>query len=92
MEQGIKKLNAGSIVFGLISLAVIGFITADIVIKYQGLYLILFSFAYVLFPGFMLLLALGKDFISRYKNWIPLLSFYTGFSLLTIEYFLLNLI
>ena len=35
MELGIKKLNAGSIVFGLIALAVIGFITADIVINVQ---------------------------------------------------------
>ena len=92
MELGIKKLNAGSIVFGLIALAVIGFITADIVIKFQGLYLILFSFAYVLFPGFMLLVSLGQDFLSRYKKWLFLFSFYAGFALLVIEYFLLNLI
>ena len=93
MEQtSIKKLNAGSIVFGLLSLAVIVHMTADIVIKYQGIYLILFSLLYVLFPGLMMTFALGSDFIKRYKKWVPVIAFYAGFSLLIIQYYLLNLI
>lgn len=75
-----------------LSLIAIVAIAGDIIARNQGAYLILFSLAYVLFPGFLTVIMLDKDFAGRFKTWTPVISFYVGFFLLIVQYYLLNLL
>lgn len=89
-DSKIAKLFALFVVS--LSLIAIVAITGDIVARNQGAYLLLFSIAYVLFPGFLTVLMLDKDFAGRFKTWTPVISFYVGFFLLIVQYYLLNLL
>ena len=91
MDNAEKKgIRVASAVIAVISLLIIISLSAFLVIKDQGIYLIVFTLLYVLIPGFALLISLDPDICKRFGNWTPLLSFYAGFSLIIIQYYFLN--
>ena len=87
-----KGIRVASAVIAVISLLVILSLSAFLVVKDQGIYLIGFTFLYVLIPGFALLISLDPDICKRFGQWTPLLSFFEGFSLIIIQYYFLNTI
>lgn len=89
-ETNSKKLSA--IIFAVIPLSVILWITIRLTIQDQAIYLILFSLFYVLIPGFISLKALDKDIIERFGKFTSVIAFFFGFFLLVVQYYLLNAI
>ena len=85
-----KGIRITSAVIAVISLLVILGLSAFLVVKDQGIYLIAFTFLYVLIPGFALLISLDPDICKRFGQWTPLISFFAGFSLIIIQYYFLN--
>ena len=85
-----KGIRITSAVIAVISLLVILGLSSFLVIKDQGIFLIGFTFLYVLIPGFALLISLDPDICKRFGQWTPLLSFFAGFSLIIIQYYFLN--
>ena len=79
-----------SLWLALIPLSVIGWITIDLITRYQGIYLILFCVFYVYIPGLLTIFAFWKGLYRRYGHWINIIAFYLGFTLLIAQYFLLN--
>ena len=91
MDNAEKKgIRVASAVIAVISLMIIIGLSAFLVIKNQVLYLIVFTLLYVLIPGFALLISLDSDICKRFRNWTLILSFFAGFSLIIIQYYLLN--
>ena len=78
------------LVITLFCLIVAGYIIFDITLNNQGGYLILFSLIYVLIPGFLFAQCIDRDFLYRFRAQSLIISFFLGFSLLIIQYYLLN--
>ena len=85
-----KGIKAALTVTAVLSLLVILGLSAVVIFKDQGIFLILFALFYVLVPGFALLITIDHDIYDRFKSLTLLLSFYAGFSLIVIQYYLLN--
>jgi len=85
-----KGTRVALTVTAVLSLLVILSLSAVVIFKDQGIFLILFAVFYVLVPGFALLITIDPDAYDRFKNQTLLLSFYAGFSLIIIQYYLLN--
>ena len=91
MERAERKgLRVALTALAVLSLTVILGLTAFLIFKDQGIYQIFFSVLYVFIPGFALVITLDPDACDRFKKWTPLLSFFLGFSLIIIQYFVLN--
>lgn len=80
------------ITIGIFALLLIGVITLDILVYNQGGYFLLFSLFYVLLPGSLFLFVIDSSFFKRYKAQAVSISYFVGFSLLIIQYYLLNAI
>ena len=92
MSGLLKTLNQKSVKIAVLifALVLIGFVTFDLTLKAQGGYLILFSVLYVFLPGFLLINAVDKSFIRRFRAQSLIIAFYIGFALLIGQYYLLN--
>ena len=90
----LAKLNQKyiKITIAIFSVLVIGFLFFDVSIHDQGIYLILFSLLYVFIPGLLLITAIDKTFAARYREQTLFIAFFTGFSILIPQYYLLNAI
>ena len=73
-----------------IPLAVMLYTAIDLIKTYQGAYVLLFTFFYILFPGFTFSFLINRNFAKDNGKWSFLISFFTGFFLITVQYFLLN--
>ncbi|MDY6340317.1 MAG: hypothetical protein SPL61_12040 [Saccharofermentans sp.] len=80
------------ITIGIFALLLIGVITLDILVYNQGGYFLLFSLFYVLLPGSLFIFVIDSSFFRRYKAQAVSISYFVGFSLLIIQYYLLNAI
>ena len=91
MENAERKgIRVSLTAIAVLSLLVILGLSTFLIIKDQGIYLIVFTLLYVLVPGFALCIALDPDICERFKNWTLILSFFAGFSLIIIQYYFLN--
>lgn len=80
------------IAIGIFALLLIGVITLDISVNNQGGLFLLFSLIYVLLPGILFLFVIDNSFFIQYKAQAVCISYFVGFSLLIIQYYLLNAI
>ena len=87
-----KGIRVALTAIAVLSLATIIGLAGILIVKDQGIYLILFSLLYVLVPGFALLISLDHEACDRFGKWTPILSFFAGFSLIVIQYYVLNAI
>ena len=85
-----KGIRVALTVTAVLSLLVILGLSAVVIFKDQGIFLILFALFYVLVPGFAFLITLDHDIFDRFRSWTLILSFFAGFSLIVIQYYLLN--
>ena len=85
-----KGIRVTLTAIAVLSLATIIGLAGILIVKDQGIYLILFSLLYVLVPGFALLITLDHEACDRFGKWTPILSFFAGFSLIVIQYYFLN--
>ena len=80
------------IAIGIFALLLICVITLDISVNNQGGLFLLFSLIYVLLPGILFLFVIDNSFFIQYKAQALCISYFVGFSLLIIQYYLLNAI
>ena len=92
MDRLINQLKSKSakLTIAIFALLLILAVTAEVTIRDQGAYLILFSLVYVLLPGFLFIVAIDKSFLYRYREQALIISLFTGFSLLIPQYYILN--
>ena len=92
MDRLLKNLKSTSVKMSLavFSCLLIIAVSADVTIRNQGGYLILFSLVYVLLPGLLFVAAIDKDFFGRFRVQAFVIAFFCGFGLLIGQFYLLN--
>lgn len=92
MNRLVKSLKSTSVKFALFifALLLIVAIATDITIHNQGGFLILFSTIYIFIPGMLFVITIDKEIIHRFRVQSFLIAFFSGFSLLIGQYYLLN--